>query len=302
MAPQPLNGTKTRLRLPDFSPNWHQPTKNPRTVNYPQNTVKIDPNLTNYLAICEAAARLAASELNQWRGKFKVRSKAPSDLVTEADEAAQRVISDYLETEVPSHLFLGEESPDADASQVSAAEYIWIVDPLDGTTNYVHGFPYYCVSIALASHGKLLVGTVYNPTNDDCFSAAAGQGATLNGEPIRVSETSRMSESMLAASFPADVDRDSVEVNRFLKVLDSCRSVRRLGAAALNLANVAAGRIDGYWASTTNAWDVAAGLLLVQEAGGVITNMKGGEFNIDDPDFIVAATPELHSEIMPMLS
>lgn len=287
---------------PFFRQRFAPATKNEAPVNSPRNLVENDPNLTDYLTVCESAARMAARELDEWRGKFKVRSKAPSDLVTEADEAAQRIISDYLQSELPDHSFLGEESPDTATNNISAAEYIWIVDPLDGTTNYVHGFPYYCVSIALASKGKLLVGTVYNPTTDDCFSAAAGNGATLNGEPIHVSETSRMSEALLAASFPAEVDRDSVEVARFLKMLDASRSIRRLGAAALNLANVAAGRIDGYWGSTAKAWDVAAGLLLIQEAGGVVTNLNGGEFHIDDPHFIVAATPALHNEILPLLS
>ena len=271
-------------------------------MNSSQKTEKTSAILQDFRAASSAAAQLAAEVLLDWQGKFSVRSKAPSDLVTEADEAAQKVIKEYLLDRFPDHDFLGEEAQEERTHSIGDADFIWVVDPLDGTTNYVHGFPYFCVSIALVAKGELLAGTILNPTNGECFSAAAECGAQLNGQPIQVSNTGHMNEALLAASFPAEVDRNSVEVSRFLRMLDASRSIRRLGAAALNLANVAAGRIDGYWGSTPHAWDVAAGLLLVREAGGIVTNISGNAFDIDRPNFIATATETLHAELKPLLS
>ena len=270
-------------------------------VNSSEKATKTTRNLQELRETAIAAGKIAATELLSWQGKFNIRAKAPSDLVTEADEAAQRLIRDHLLTAFPSHDFLGEESAEDAPKRLSDVDNLWVVDPLDGTTNYVHGFPYFCVSIALVCKGDLTIGVVLNPNNHECFSASVGCGAFLNEQTIHVSKTSRMCEALLAASFPAEVDRNSVEVTRFLKMLDASRSIRRLGAAALNLANLAAGRIDGYWGSTAKAWDVAAGLLLIREAGGITTNIRGGEFDIDRPNFLTASTPELHNELKPML-
>ena len=263
-----------------------------------EKTAEIEP----FMTACREAAVIGGDQLMDWRGRFSIKSKAPSDLVTEADLAAQQAIRDHVIGAFPDHDFLGEESPDSGNEAVAAANYQWIVDPLDGTTNYVYGFPYFCVSVALVLDGEALAGTVYNPVTKECFTASRGGGAFLNNHPISVSDTATISESLLAASFPNEVDRSSIEVTRFLDVLDACRSVRRLGAAALNLSNVAAGRLDGYWASTVKAWDVAAGILLVEEAGGVVSDMDGSPFRLSDhPSFVVASTKELHDEIRPLL-
>lgn len=253
----------------------------------------------HFLTACEAAARLAGDVLLDWRGRFAVRSKAPKDLVTEADVAAQEAISGYLADAFPDHDFLGEESTSVTER---TSPYQWIVDPLDGTTNYVHGFPHYCVSIALAKDDVPIVGTVFAPETSELFSAVLGQGATLNGKAISTSRVTSLAEALLVASFPAQVDRESVEVTRFLGMLDRCQSIRRLGAAALNLAYLGAGRLDGYWGATAYAWDVAAGILIATEAGAKVTNLVGGDFDIRDPQFIIASSEELHAELAPVIS
>jgi len=276
---------------------WQASTKTRRTHLAPT-----PPNSTetaHFLKSCESAARDAGEVLLDWRGRFAVRNKAPRDLVTEADVAAQKTIHDALRAAFPDHDFLGEESVEV---AERSSPYQWIVDPLDGTTNYVHGFPHYCVSIALAKDNVPIVGTVLAPETNELFSAAAGQGATLNGESIRTSDVAVLDESLLVASFPAHVRRDSIEVTRFLKMIDHCQSIRRLGAAALNLAYIGAGRLDGYWGLTAHAWDVAAGILIASEAGATVTNMEGEPFDLRTPQFIIASSAELHAEMLPVLA
>ena len=148
------------------------------------------------------------------------------------------------------------------------AEYRWIVDPLDGTTNFVHGVPHYCVSLALERNGELLVGAVYDPLLEECFTAAAGQGAWLNGRPIHTSQVSLLSEALAAVGFPPKVTRDSPDLLLFLEMVCRCQAIRRTGSSALNLCYLAAGRFDLYWSYSTNIWDVAAGVLILREAGG----------------------------------
>lgn len=254
---------------------------------------------THFLKACESAARMAGDVLLDWRGRFAVRNKAPRDLVTEADVAAQKTIFNALRGSFPEHDFLGEESVEV-AERTSS--YQWIVDPLDGTTNYVHGFPHYCVSIALAKDDVPIVGAIFAPESNELYSAALGRGATMNGQPIGVSGVTGLSDSLLVASFPAEVRRDSIEVARFLKMLDECQSIRRLGAAALNLAYIGSGRLDGYWGMTAHVWDVAAGILIASEAGATVTNMEGQPFDLRTPQFIIASSAELHAEMLPVLS
>lgn len=248
-----------------------------------------------YQSVCEQASRAAGAILQQWRGRFAIREKGPRDLVTEADLAAQEAIRLAIQAAYPSHGFLGEEGP----SQAPAAcqGFCWIVDPLDGTTNFIHGVPQYCVSIALAHDGQVLVGCVYDPTSDECFTAMRGRGAFLNGAPVYTSRTTQLSQALVSTSFAANVERNSDEISRFVEVLVSCRATRRMGSSALNLCYVAAGRFDAYWATSTKVWDIAAGILLVQEAGGIITGLDGGSINLDDPRFIAAATAPLHAEL-----
>lgn len=199
----------------------------------------------------------------------------------------------------PDHGFLAEENESIPAGPLGLR---WIVDPLDGTTNFVHGIPEYAVSIGLERNGELLVGVVYAPVYDQCYSAAAGEGAFLNGEPIRASETTQLSQAVVATSFPPRSTRTSGEVLRFLEVLGRCRATRRSGSSALNLCSVAAGRFDAFWSYDTKSWDVAAGALIVREAQGVLTGPGGREFQVLEASFLAAATPRLHQELCQVLA
>lgn len=260
--------------------------------------------IADYQRICDKAARAGGDVLRDWRGRFAVREKGPADLVTEADLASQDTIRQIVLGAFPDHGFLAEEGFVADESPRIAGQkndLRWIVDPLDGTTNYVHGVPNYAVSIALERNGDPLVGTVYDPTADECFSAAAGHGATCNGKTLHVSDVGRLSEAMIAVSFSAKVDRGDQEIGDFIEVMLKAQATRRMGSSALNLCYVAAGRFDAYWATTTKIWDIAAGALLVREAGGQITAIDGGPLILERPQFIAAATPALHRELRELL-
>jgi myo-inositol-1(or 4)-monophosphatase len=250
--------------------------------------------LERYLEAAERAARSGGCQLIDWCGRFVAREKGPSDLVTEADFAAQEAVRTELLGAFPDHGFLAEENG---ASTVGQDGYRWIVDPLDGTTNYVHGLRQFCVSIALERHGKLLAGVVYDPSADECFSAAAGQGATLNGRPLQVSGVRELSQALVAASFPPRVGREHPSIAEFLNVMERAQAVRRMGSSALNLCYVAAGRLDAYWASDTKTWDVAAGWLLVREAGGGVVGRHGGEPDLAKPRFVAAANDALATEL-----
>lgn len=247
-----------------------------------------------FLEVARRAARAGGQELRNWQGRFAVREKGPADLVTEADLAAQKAVRETLLSAFPDHGFLGEEEG---ASTVGRDGYRWIVDPLDGTTNYVHGLAQFAVSIGLERSGRLLCGVVYDPSADECFAAAAGLGADVNGTPLRVSGVERLSQAMVAASFPPRVDRKNPVIAEFLNVVEQAQAVRRMGSSALNLCYVAAGRLDAYWAKDTKTWDVAAGWLLVREAGGVLTHYDGGEPDLANPRFLAAATESLHREL-----
>jgi myo-inositol-1(or 4)-monophosphatase len=250
------------------------------------------------LKVAEEAARAGAKELNAWRGRFTARQKGRHDLVTDADLASERAIRSVISRHFPEHGVLGEEAPARDQLE---REYCWVVDPLDGTTNYVHGFPCYGVSIAVAQGSRLLAGVVYDPTREECFSAAAGNGATLNGEPMSTTTATEVGEALLAVSFPANLTRESPDLEAFLQVAPMCQAVRRMGSAALNLAYVACGRLDGHWAHVIYPWDSAAGVLLVQEAGGVATGSDGRPFELAAGHYLTAATRELHAALVPLV-
>jgi myo-inositol-1(or 4)-monophosphatase len=253
--------------------------------------------MLDYLTTCEQAARAGGAVLLDWMGRFAVREKGPSDLVTEADVASQQVIRDHLLAAFPEHGFLGEEEPAA----TQRRPFRWIVDPLDGTTNYAHGLPQFCVSVALEHEGRTLVGVIYDPVSQECFRGAAGDGAYLNGRRIAVSGVTQLSASLAAVSFPARVPRGSPLIADFIEVLHHAQAMRRMGSSALNLAYLAAGRLDAYWATDTKVWDVAAGWLLVQEAGGVVTGLSGQTCSLDRPSFVAAATPQLHQQLLALL-
>ncbi len=252
--------------------------------------------------VAERAARSAGQLLRQMQHSVNVREKAPADLVTEADVAAQQMIRDLLLEQTPEFGFLGEEDAAGAARSLQNAEFCWIVDPLDGTTNYVHGLDSYCVSIALCQAGDPVLGVVFDPVRDELFAAVTRQGTLLNERPIHSSGQRQLDQALVAASFGTRVSRDSAEIARFVEVVERCQAVRRMGSAALNLGYVAAGRLDGYWATSAKAWDVAAGVLLIRQAGGIVTGMDGGPFRLEEPHLIAAASGDLHAELLEALA
>lgn len=260
--------------------------------------------MSSFLATAEYAARAAGKILLDWRGRINPREKGRNDLVTEADFAAQRAIEEIVLGEFPHHQFLGEENEEGKLPPAESARspFRWIVDPLDGTANYVHQLPMFAVSIALERNGEIVLGVIFDPVADECFTAALGEGVRMNGKRLQTSGCMRIERAMVAVSFANDVDRGSVEIGRFIEALVACRSVRRLGSAALNLAYIAAGRLDAYWASSVKAWDIAAGVLMVREAGGMVTNLAGGPLDLAKANFLAAATPTLHAATGDLLS
>jgi myo-inositol-1(or 4)-monophosphatase len=250
------------------------------------------------LSVAEEAARAGGRELMAWRGRFQAREKGRHDLVTDADLASERAVRKVIGGRYPEHGILGEEAAAADALE---QEYCWVVDPLDGTTNYVHGFPCYAVSVAATRRGVLLAGVVYDPLQDECFTAAAGCGAQLNGTPASTTACTAVGESLLAVSFPAHLVRESADLEAFLRVAPVCQAIRRTGSAALNLAYVACGRLDGHWAHEIHPWDSAAGVLLVQEGGGVATGSDGRPFELAAGHYLAASTGELHEALVPLV-
>jgi myo-inositol-1(or 4)-monophosphatase len=256
------------------------------------------PTASELLSVCEEAARAGAEQLKSWSGRIHTRQKAPRDLVTEADLASEQAIRRLVASRFPEHGFLGEEA--ADMGQLER-EFCWVADPLDGTTNYAHGLPCYCVSVAVAGKGRLLAGAIYDPALDECFTAAAGQPARLNGQGIHRSRVTALDEALLAISFPNVVTDQSPDLRAFLSVAPHSQGIRRTGSAALNLAYVACGRLDGHWAHEIHPWDAAAGILLIQQAGGVATSVNGGSFNLAAGDYLTASTPELHAALLPLV-
>jgi myo-inositol-1(or 4)-monophosphatase len=247
--------------------------------------------LSGYLeAACEAARR-GAAVLEEWRGRFGVREKAYCDLVTDADLASQRAVQGYLAERFPGHGFLGEEEAGPKGRPGPGAPPTWIVDPLDGTTNYAHDCPLYCVSIGLQVEGELVVGVVLDPRQNELFAAAKGRGATLNGRPLRPSTTANLGEALLSTGFPPDLRGQERALDWWRALSLRAQSLRRTGSTAINLAWLAAGRFDGYWAFDNHVWDVAGAVVLLREAGGVITNIDGSAFDPYTPDALASNGP-----------
>jgi myo-inositol-1(or 4)-monophosphatase len=244
-------------------------------------------SLARALAVARAAAREAGAlqRRNVSRRKRIGTKGYATNLVTDTDRASERVIMARLQRAFPHHGILSEET----AHVKPAADLQWYVDPLDGTTNFAHGFPMFCVSIALAKGNRPLVGVVYQPMLDHLFCAVRGKGATLNGRRIRVSRTRNLSDALLGTGFPFDA-RTSVQnnLNYFAQFVGHARAIRRAGSAAYDLCAVAAGWYDGFWETKLNAWDVAAGLLLIEEAGGRTSDYQGGPANLHGRTFVVS--------------
>ena len=231
---------------------------------------------------------------------LQVSNKGDIDLVTEADIAAERLIVERIRSYHPRHAILTEESGDVISLGDAGSGYKWVIDPLDGTTNYAHGYPVFCVSVALEHEGRIVLGVVYDPTRDELFAAERGGGATLNGRSLRVSETDELNGALLCTGFPYDVRDRGDFARHFRNFIMRAQSVRRDGAAALDLAYVAAGRFDAFYEEGLRPWDVAAGVLLVEEAGGRVTHYDGSPFHIYTPP-IAASNGLIHEAMLEVL-
>jgi myo-inositol-1(or 4)-monophosphatase len=238
-------------------------------------------NLQSFLDIATEAALAGGEILRSYLGKVEnavVQKSRPGDLVTIADKAAEAVILEIFQRHLPEHAILAEESG-ALGNQTS--KYLWAIDPLDGTTNFAHQYPVFAVSIGLLVDGVPQVGVIYNPCQNELFQAATGLGAKLNQQPIQVSQTSQLEQSLLVTGFAYD-RRETNDNNyaEFCHITHMTQGVRRSGSAALDLAYVACGRVDGYWERGISPWDMAAGIILVRESGGKVTAYNGGDFEM----------------------
>lgn len=231
---------------------------------------------------------------------LQVSNKGDIDLVTEADVASEKLIIERIKSYYPRHAILAEESGRVEA-QAGKSDWKWIVDPLDGTTNYAHGYPCFCVSIALAREDVIEVAAIYDPNRDEMFAAERGQGATLNGRRMRVSDVEDLNAAMLCTGFPYNVRERPNFAREFSNFTMAAQAVRRDGSAALDLAYLACGRFDGFWEDGLKAWDVAAGVLLVEEAGGRVTDFTGNRLNIYTPK-VLASNGLIHEPMMRVLA
>ncbi|MEJ2266168.1 MAG: inositol monophosphatase family protein [Anaerolineales bacterium] len=228
-----------------------------------------------------------------------VEHKGEIDLVTELDYRSESYLLDEIKTRFPGHQVVTEESGTIEGDH----DHLWYIDPLDGTVNFVHGLPVFSVSLAYAQEGVLKLGAVYDPRREECFTAERGRGAWLNGEPIKVSSVKTLEESLLVTGFPYDIRTNpDNNLDHFVRFSLRVQGVRRLGSAALDLCYVAAGRLDGFWEIRLNAWDVAAGGLIAQEAGARLTDIHGGPDFLANPQSIVAANPDLHPLMLEVLN
>jgi myo-inositol-1(or 4)-monophosphatase len=234
------------------------------------------------------------------RKSLQVSNKGVIDLVTEADLAAERFIIERIQAHYPRHAILAEESGATHAVERSS-DFKWIIDPLDGTTNYAHGYPCFCVSVALEHAGQVVVGAIYDPLRDEMFAAERGEGATLNGRRIRVSEVEELNRAMVCTGFPYDVRDRGDFARHFANFIMNAQAIRRDGSAALDLAYVACGRFDGFFEEGLRPWDVAAGVLLVEEAGGRTSHFNGQPFDIYTPP-ILSSNGLVHEEMMRVLA
>ena len=254
------------------------------------------------LTIAVKAARRAASVIQRASNNLDIlrpEQKRPNDFVSEVDRAAEQTIIDTIRDAYPDHAILAEESG---ASRIGQSEFEWIIDPLDGTTNYLHGYPQYCISIALSVRGVLSHAVIYDPNRNDLFTASRGAGAFLNDRRIRVGKRTQLSDCLVATGHPhVNTSQLDLDMAQLKAMIQRTVGVRREGSAALDLAYVACGRTDGYWEMNLKPWDIAAGSLLVQEAGGIITDLTGNEGWLESGD-ILAANPKIMHQMLQVLN
>jgi myo-inositol-1(or 4)-monophosphatase len=250
----------------------------------------------HFLTAMSAIAREAGGLLmHHFQQGLKIEYKGEADLVTAADRASEALIRERIGKQFPAHDVLGEEQGLSD----QGSDYRWYVDPLDGTTNFAHGYPVFCVSLALehrASKARV-AGVVYDPTRDELFTAEQGKGARLNGKPIQVSEAAQLKECLVATGFPSHKRHQNPNIHFYHQITLRTHGVRRAGSAALDLCCVACGRFDGFWEFNLNPWDTAAGVLIVEEAGGKVTGFNGAPFQIDSRETL-ASNGRVHDALL----
>jgi myo-inositol-1(or 4)-monophosphatase len=240
----------------------------------------------------------AGDILKEGYGKdHQVTYKGPIDIVTEIDKKSEDMLVKRILDAFPSHSIITEESGFLDGEN----ENRWFIDPVDGTSNYAKGFPIFCVSIAYAHKGKLTLAAVFDPLREELFTAERGQGAWLNGNQMHVTNTHKLIDSMLVTGFPYDLEQKENNLNNFVVLSHHVQTIRRLGSAVLDQAYVAAGRLDGYWEIGLSPWDIAAGTLLIEEAGGLVTTMRGDRDYFKPPYDVIAANPKLHAKMIEIL-
>ena len=252
------------------------------------------------LNIAVKAARRAGSLINRalLEGGLEIRAKNRNDFVTQVDRAAEQAIIDVIRRAYPEHSFVAEESG---ASAGARLEFQWVIDPLDGTTNYIHGFPQYCVSIALEHKGVLTQAVVYDPAKNELFIASRGRGAYLDDRRMRASKCAQLADALVGTGFPfKELARIDLYMRQLRTLMGACAGVRRAGAAALDLAYVAAGRLDAFWEMGLSRWDMAAGALLIQEAGGLVSDLDGKAGFLDSGD-VAAPRPRVLPQLLDAL-
>jgi myo-inositol-1(or 4)-monophosphatase len=241
----------------------------------------------------EIAREAGALLMGYFHRRVKIEYKGEADLVTEADRNSEALIRKRIQEKWPHHDILGEENGLMD----TGSEYRWYVDPLDGTTNFAHGYPVFCVSMGLEHKGERIAAVVYDPTRNEMFTAAKGSGAQLNGEVIHVSNAATLAETIIATGFPSHKRHKNPNIHFYHQITLRTHGVRRAGSAALDLCYVACGRFDAFWEFNLNSWDTAAGVLIVQKAGGKVTDFSGGPFNIDSRQ-TVASNVLVHDALL----
>ena len=249
---------------------------------------------SDFVARAAEIAREGGALLMQYFARHVViEYKGDADLVTIADRTSEKLLVQRLHQAWPEHDILGEEG----TLTRSGSDYRWYVDPLDGTTNFAHGYPVFCLSLGLEFRGELIVGIIYDPTRDELFTAEKGKGAMLNGKPIRVSKITKLAESILGTGFPSHKRHKNPNIYFYHQLTLRSHGVRRAGSAALDLACVASGRFDGFWEFNLNPWDTAAGIVLLREAGGMVTDFSGGAFDISSRE-VLASNGFIHQELL----
>src|SRR5690349_8270857 len=238
------------------------------------------------------AREAGALLLDSFQRRIGFEYKGDVDLVTAADRASEKLITERITRQWPTHDLMGEEG----ARRETGSDYRWYIDPLDGTTNFAHGYPVFCVSLGLEHKGDLIAGVIYDPTRDEMFAAEKGSGAYLNQRRMHVSATEKLVESLLGTGFPSHKRHKNPNIHFYHQITLRSHGVRRAGSAALDLANVASGRYDGFWEFNLNPWDVAAGVVLVREAGGSVTRYDGSPFEIDSRETL-ATNGIIHEEL-----